>query len=147
MVFGQTQELLGQIVWTQVAREPGESEIKYLVKGKYNGKITTKYHLPKYREKIARAMNGLKNGKIINCEVKGFNNKKEILELKWMIELDTEIVLDRSIMNNLDNETLQKLTAIKNEAIAQQAEAGEKPPEATGKSREAKEKQPGANVT
>lgn len=111
------QQLVGQIVWVQVVRNTEKSEIHFLTKGKYKStmNISNLEYSTKQILKIKQAKEKLSNGDIINCEITKSNDKKKLLQLKWIIEIDTEIVMDNSIINNLDSETIQKLTSLKNE--------------------------------
>jgi small subunit ribosomal protein S1 len=115
--MGKPQELIGQTIWAKVIRQPEIKTVDLLVSGKYKATLTTdaKLYAPKYRTKIKNAKNELTHGEIINCEVTGFNEKNRTLKVNWLTEMDTDIVVDNSILNNLDNETLEKLIALKNE--------------------------------
>lgn len=114
--MGKPQELVGQTLWAKVVREPDNNKIDLLVKGKYKADLTINKqdYAPKYRKKIKNAKNELTNGEIINCEVTGFNLKHKTLKVKWHTEIDTDIMIDNSILNNLDNKTLEKLISLKN---------------------------------
>jgi len=114
--MGKPQELVGQAMWAKVVRKHDNNNIDLLVRGKYKSDLSLKKlgYPSKYRKKIKRIKDELKDGDIINCEVTGFNKKNRTLTVKWMIEIDTDIIVDNSILNNLDNETLEKLLTLKN---------------------------------
>ncbi len=84
--LGKPQQLVGQKTWAKVIHEDNEPNVKFLVKGKYSGKISTlkKDYPPGYRKKIKMAVNELKNGKIINCEVIRCQKSKMTLIIKWI---------------------------------------------------------------
>ncbi|MCF8458171.1 MAG: hypothetical protein K9H62_19735, partial [Bacteroidales bacterium] len=67
------------------------------------------------RHKIISARDELKHGEIVNCEVIGFNEQKHTLEANWFVDIDTDIIFENSIINNIDNETVQKLINLKSE--------------------------------
>ena len=109
LVFSQTgeifdwineipQNLVGQAVLVRVVREEVEKGAKFfnkfLVNGKYRGRIVIeeKDFFFGSKKKAKKAKNNLKDGEIIHCEVIGFVEKKQILNLKWMAELDSEII-------------------------------------------------------
>jgi len=50
---------------------------------------------------------------MIQCEVTGFDVQKRRLKTYWLVETGAEI--DNSIENNLDEDTVRKLTRLKNE--------------------------------
>ncbi|MFW5701142.1 MAG: S1 RNA-binding domain-containing protein [Cyclobacteriaceae bacterium] len=114
--IGKPQKLVGQTIWAKVIRQPESKAVYLLIKGKYKSVLTInkQAYAPKYRKIIKKAKNDLKHGEIVNCEVTGFNEKNRILKVKWLIEIDTEIIVDNSISNNLDNDTLKKLITLKN---------------------------------
>jgi len=84
--LGKPQELVGQKTWAKVIHENNEPNVKFLVKGKYSGKISTlkKDYPPGYRKKIKMAVNELKNGKIVNCEVIRYQKSSITLIIKWI---------------------------------------------------------------
>lgn len=92
------QRLVGQAVLVHVVREEIEEGTKFfrklLVNGKYNGRIVAEKNdsFFKSKNKAKSAENNLKNGEIIHCEVIGFEEKVRILLLKWMAELDSELI-------------------------------------------------------
>ncbi len=59
--------------------------------------------------------NELIDGEIVNYEVTGFNEQKKNLKVNWLVEMDTDDEIDNSLINNLNNETIQKLNKLKNE--------------------------------
>lgn len=113
------QELVGQVVWARVIKSPGENQIRLSVIGKYQANLTIsrENYEQKYIKRIKEAKNKLYDGKIINCEVTGFDRLKKILQVRWLTEVDTDIVPDNPIMNNIDKETLKRLSKIRNETI------------------------------
>ena len=137
------QDIVGQIVLVHVVRESFEEEAKFLVSGKYNGKIILQKSdsFPGGEKKVRKIISKLKDGEIIHCEVIGIMGTKRILNLKWIAELDLKIIenyfsqdesvktknkskgrdkyrvksAESSIMNSLDEATIQKMIAIRNE--------------------------------
>jgi ribosomal protein S1 len=111
------QELIGQVVLVQIIRKTVESQVLFLVNGKYKGKITTSKanYTTARRRKIKEALNNLKDGETINCKVIGCNEKCRVLDLKWIVEFDTHFGLKNTIENGLDYQTLQKLIALRTE--------------------------------
>ena len=149
-INGIPQSLVGQIVLVHVVRKNVENGAKFLVKllvnGKYKGKMMIEKKDPIFgsKKKAKQAKNNLKDGDIIHCEVIGFVDKKQTLMLKWITELDSEIIdngfvahhlpkdesaqsestaneqdipeqstVRNSIMDNLDNDTIQKMITIR----------------------------------
>jgi ribosomal protein S1 len=114
--IGKPQELVGQTIWAKVIRQPDSKTVNLLVKGKYKSILTIdkQAYAPKHRKKLKKAKNQLKHGEIVNCEVLGFNKTNRTLKVNWITEIDTEIMVDNSISNNLDNDTLKKLITLKN---------------------------------
>jgi len=113
------QGLLGQIVLVHIVRGEDDKVPKLLVKGKYNGKMIYELGSKKTTRKIK---NNLKDGEIIHCEVIGFKEKERVLKLKWAAELNNELIEDvkknigsKRIINNLSDDTIQKLIAIRDE--------------------------------
>ncbi len=117
---GKPQELIGKTVWVRVVRNPDGTKIGFLVNEKYKGNITLlkKDYTPKYRRIISEAKRKLSDGEIINCEVTGFSERKMSLELRWIVELDTEMLIQDSIINKLDKNSLEKMIEKRNEIIA-----------------------------
>jgi len=113
----KTQELLGQIVLVYIVRKTEENKIIFLVDGKYKGRIVNSkvYYTPANRRKIKEAKNNLKDGETINCEVISCDERRKVLDLKWIIEFDTHFGMKNTIENGLDYHTLQKLLAVRNE--------------------------------
>ena len=113
------QGLVGQIVLVKVVRVDDENEIKFLINGKYNGKMIYSQGNKRMTKKI---MNNLKGGTVIHCEVIGFKEKRKILIIKWVMELDGENIdtafipeiktRKNSIANNLGEDTIRKLMAV-----------------------------------
>ncbi len=111
------QELIGQVVLVHIVRPTEEDKILFLVNGKYEAKVANSKadYTGAHRKKIKEALNKLKDGETINCEVIGCNEKKRVLDLKWIIEFDTRFGIKNTIENGLDYHTLQKLLSISNE--------------------------------
>lgn len=112
------QELVGQVVWARVIKVPGENQVSLSVKGKYKANLTIskENYEPKYLKRIKEAKNNLYDGKIIHCEVIGFERLKEMLKVKWLTEVDTDIIPDNPLMHNMDSETLERLLKMKGDA-------------------------------
>ncbi len=117
---GKPQALVGKIVFVRVVRYQDETKIGFLVNEKYKGNITLlkKDYTPKYRRIISEAKRKLSDGEIINCEVIGFSVWKMSLALRWIVDLDTEMLIQDSIINKLDNNSLEKMIEKRNEIIA-----------------------------
>jgi len=111
------QELIGQIVLVQIIRKTEENKVLFLVNGKYKGKIAISKanYTTARRRKIKEAINNLKDGETIDCEVISCNEKSRILDLKWIVEFDTHFGIKNTIENGLDYQTLQKLIALRTE--------------------------------
>lgn len=112
--LGKPQDMVGQTIWAKVIRKPDSNAVDLLIKGRYKATIDKNAYDLTYWKEIKRAKAELKNGEIINCEVTGFNDKNRTLKINWLINIDTDIMVKNSISNNLDNETLEKLIALKN---------------------------------
>lgn len=118
------QGLVGQVVLVHIVRE-AEKEMKFLVKGKYKGRIYLEKNDPFFgsKKRARKVKNKLKDGTIIHCEVIGFRENLRFLRIKWIAELDTKIIdredirvgIKRSVMNNLDDSTVQKMMKIRDE--------------------------------
>jgi ribosomal protein S17 len=113
--LGKPQELVGQTLWAEVIRQPESKTVELLVKGRYKATlgVDKQAYAPKYRKKIKQAKDALVHGERINCEVIGYNRTNRTLRVHWLIAIDTDRVDDKSIVNNLDNETVEKLNALK----------------------------------
>ncbi len=111
------EELIGQTVWAKVIRQTESKTVKLLVKGKYSTTLTIskKDYPTKIIRTLRQAKNDLKDGEIINCEVKVVNQVKKTIKVKWITNIGTEIEIDNSLKYNLDTDTLQALTNLKNE--------------------------------
>jgi hypothetical protein len=120
-IKGIPQGLTGQILWVRIVRKSDEEGIGFLVLGKYKSSLTINKqdYLPKYRKEIIRAKNALSDGKIINCEVSGFDDKKRILKLKWLVGIDMDINNDFSIMKIIDEQAVKRLMAVKYEIASE----------------------------
>jgi len=114
--MGKPQALVGQSIWAKVIKQPESKTVDLLVRGKYKSSlsISKQGYTTNNRKKIKRAKDELKHGQIINCEVTGFNEKNRTLKVKWLAEIDTDIIVDNTILNHLDNDTLEKLRTLKN---------------------------------
>lgn len=129
LIFSQTNEiaewnseipqgLVGQIVLVKVVRVDDENGVKFLVNGKYHGKMIYSQGNKRMTKSI---VNNLEDGSLIHCEVISCKEKVRVLIVKWVMELDGEIIetasipemkmRKNSIVNNLDEETVKKLIA------------------------------------
>lgn len=119
--LGKPQDLVGQTIWVNVARQTDDKTVDFLAKGKYKSDliIDKKAYPSKYRRKIIKAKKELSDGEIINCEVIGFNEKRRTLKLNWHTVLEKEIIDGSSILNNLDDNTIEKLLDLKKEYSTQ----------------------------
>lgn len=115
--LGKPQQLIGQVVWVQVVKKPEGKGIEFLAEGKYRGKIVVrkKDYPTYYRTKIKQARVKLTDGSRIDCMVTGVNNKTRFLEFKWIMDFDLDMPMDQPLIDMLDNESIQKLTLIKNQ--------------------------------
>lgn len=128
LVYSQTNEvvewsneipqgLVGQIVLVRIVQNEDGKGIRLLVKGRYNGRMIYTFGSKQINKKIK---NSLKVGEIVQCKVIGFDEKARTLNLKWAAELDEEIIEDiknniskKSIVNNLSDDTIQRLLSIR----------------------------------
>lgn len=112
------QELIGLVVLVHIVRKTEEDKVLFLVNGKYKGQIANSKanYTTAQRRKIKEAINNLKDGETINCEVISCNEKNRVLDLKWIIEFDTHFGMKNTIENGLDYQTLQKLIALRTES-------------------------------
>lgn len=112
--LGVPQNLIGEIIWARVIREEKSNQIDLLIRGIYKAKLTIdKSHTSKYKRKLKQLKNGLVNGQIVNCEILEADEKNRTLKVKWLAEIDTDIELDNSLINNLDRATITNLIKIK----------------------------------
>jgi len=113
--MGKPQELVGQSIWANVVRYADNKTVDLFVKGKYKADliIDTQTYSLNYRIKIFNAKKELSNGEIINCEVTGYNLRNRTLQIHWLTEIDIEINVDNSILNNLDDKTIEKLITLR----------------------------------
>jgi len=112
------QQLIGQKTWAKVIHENNEPGVKFIVKGKYSGKISSlkkDYPPGNYRRKMKMAANELKHGKIINCEVIRCQKRSMTLIIKWLDYKVPNDFVDYSLKSNLKEESINKLQEIKNE--------------------------------
>ena len=114
-MLGKPQELLGQLIWAKVKKDVVNHKTKFLVKGQYAGTIVISGKIyPKHQVRnIRNKMNELDDGEIISCEVIGCNEKRKVLNLKWIMEFDENSLSDVALMNLIDNETLEKLKLLR----------------------------------
>ena len=112
--FDKPQDLVGQIVNVRICKTLENDKIEYLVKDKYRGILNLRKedYPTKYRKKIRQIIRILPDRTIINCEVTGFNNKNQTLDLFWITELDIEFGFVNSIQNNLDPDDIKKLKSV-----------------------------------
>jgi ribosomal protein S1 len=112
---GKPQKLVGQTTWANAVRKSDNETVELFVEGKYKARLVVdkRMHSWKSRKEIFEAMNDLSHGEMLNCEVIGFNEKNRTLIINWFTEIDTEIIGDNSILNNLDDKTLEKLELLK----------------------------------
>lgn len=116
--LGKPQQLIGQRTWAKVIHENNEPSVRFLVKGKYSGKISSlkkDYPPGYYRKKLKMAANELKHGKIINCEVIRCQKRNMTLIIKWLDYKIPSDLIDYSLKSNLNEKTIKKLQEIKNE--------------------------------
>ncbi|MFV0346769.1 MAG: hypothetical protein ACK5IQ_11065 [Bacteroidales bacterium] len=113
--MGIPQGLLGQLTWARVIQTPNNN-ISLLVAGKYKSALSfSKNEFPNLSKwKRSLLKNKLKPDDIINCEVLEANTEKRTLKVKCLVEIDTNISIDSTIADSLDNETRNKLKALKN---------------------------------
>jgi hypothetical protein len=106
--------LNGEIVKAQITGINKSGVVELLVDGKFKGIMLSikDSFTPKLHEKVKQAKAKLRVGHVITCEVVGLNSKGFYLILKWLLEFDTEIVLENSFVNRLDDKTLEKLALI-----------------------------------
>ena len=105
------QKLIGQVVLAQVIRKNNEIEPKFLINGKYKGKMIFPKNDSFFGTKnmAKKVKNNLKDGDIMRCEVIDFAKTARILKLKWISELDGEIVDIKDIKeNNIENNNIIK---------------------------------------
>lgn len=113
--LGAPQGLIGEIMWAKVVRKENSNQIDLLIRGIYKAKLSLdKSQSSKYKRKLKQLKNGLVNGQIVNCEILEANDKNKTLKVKWLAEIDTDIELDNSLINNLDKETITNLIKVKN---------------------------------
>ncbi len=116
--LGIPQQMVGQNVWVEVGSNEVPPDRRFIVLGKYRGKIIINRILyPTGSKKMGRAKKALPEGEIITCEVLGFDEKRRVLELKWLKKNQPEkIPLYGYSMNELlDYQSLVNLLHIKTE--------------------------------
>lgn len=115
--LGKPQQLIGQKTWAKVIHEDNEPGVRFLVKGKYSGKISSlkkDYPPGYYRKKLKTAAKELKPGKIINCEVLRCQKRSMTLIIRWLDYKSPKEHFDYSLKSNLKEESIKKLQEMKN---------------------------------
>jgi hypothetical protein len=123
--------LIGQTVSVDVVNKEGE-EIKFLVEGKYKGKLDLKQNYQYFgsRKQAQTVKKNLEDGDVIHCEVLGAIDKERVLKLKWIVELDFDVVKtkgvervkSRRIENNIDDGMIEKLKILRDEIASKEME-------------------------
>ena len=123
------QGLIGQTVSVSVVNKEGE-EMGFLVEGKYKGSLDLKknYQFFGSRKQAQTVKNNLKDGDEIHCEVLGASEKERTLKLKWIVDIDFDIVKtkgfervkSRRIENNIDDSIIQKMKIIREEIASKE---------------------------
>lgn len=113
--LGKPQELVGQVVLAKVMSKTENKKVSLLIGGKFkaNLEINNKISKAKNRTNINQFQRDLAVGKLIECEVTGFNERKKCLNVNWLVDYDADSVVCNSIQSNLDIETIQKLINLK----------------------------------
>ena len=113
---GIPQKLVGQTTWVNVVRKIDNEAVELFVEGKYKARLIVDKQLHSWqtKNKIFEALNELSDGEMLHCEVIGCNEKSRTMIINWFTEIDTDIIGEKSIINNLDDKTLEKLEQFKN---------------------------------
>ena len=113
---GKPQKLVGQTTWVNVVRKFDNETVELFVEGKYKARLIVdkQVHSRQTKNKIFEALNELSHGEMLHCEVIGCNERSRTLIINWFTEIDTDIIGDNAILNNLDDKTLEKLEFLKN---------------------------------
>ena len=122
--LGKPQELIGQITWVEAARPIKSKTVDLFVKGIYKADLVLdkQVYPPKIRKRILTLKNELSHGEIIFCKVTGLNRRSKTLKIDWHKVVETEIFDGSSILNNLDDNTIEKLITLKNDMTTQMIE-------------------------
>ncbi|MBW6501325.1 MAG: hypothetical protein K0B05_08030 [Bacteroidales bacterium] len=112
--FDKPQKLVGQIVNVRIKKLPNREQPEYLVMDKYQAllNLRNRDYPTKYRKKLRQIIGNLPDGAIINCEVTGYNDNFQTLDLIWIAELDVEFGFENSIQNNINPEIIQKIKSL-----------------------------------
>ena len=114
--IGVPAELVGQTTWARVVRKTSNNAVDLLIKGIYKEPLTIdKSYPPKYKKQLKKLKNELKDGQIINCEILEVDEKHKKIKIRWLAEIDTDIEIDNSLANNLDDQAIANLINMKNE--------------------------------
>jgi ribosomal protein S1 len=110
------QSLVGEIIQGKVIREPDNNQVDVLIQDIYRTNLAfDRAQLAKYKQKLKQIKKELVNGQIVNCEIVEVNEKDKTLKVKWLAEIDTDLELDNSLKNHLDQETVNNLLKAKNQ--------------------------------
>lgn len=90
-ITGEIKELIGDIVNVKVNVTDDEKIINFVVENMYKGLLPVKKSVyPNMsRTQIKYAISTLENEEIIQCKIIGINEKRKALDLKWIIEQET----------------------------------------------------------
>lgn len=107
--------------WKYITEKEWIATAPYLI-DKYHSMLIVKKDLyPLNRKRVKQERGCLKDGDIINCEVIGFDEKKNMLFVKWILEFDTDIAPDPELKNNnLPDEMIEKLQILKSQIQQEQ---------------------------
>ncbi len=114
------QQLVGQIRWAKVIRDPVIKTASFFIDGKFKTRLlfANQADAPRYQKPIQDALKALRHGQIIHCEIVGCDETNRTLLANWLIEIDTQIIVDNSLINHLDGNTIAKLTTLKQQIDA-----------------------------
>jgi len=91
------ERLIGEAVEVRVVRKSNEKAPVFLVLEKFYGKISfIILDDGKYKKRVEDAIDKLTNGKIIHCEVVGFDLENQLLELYWSVA-EIEATMDEIV--------------------------------------------------
>jgi predicted RNA-binding protein with RPS1 domain len=113
--LGKPQELVGKVILAKVIRKTENKKVSLLIEGKYKANLETnnKISKAKNRTNINQFQRDLAVGKLIECEVTGFNERKKCLNVNLLVDYEADSVVGNSIQSNLDIKTIQKLINLK----------------------------------